>query len=70
MLDCDHVTMGTTSGTNDSSNACPTLLQYGWYPYPSIYGFPYICEKPQVLYACDQNTPPPIPPVQLCKLPT
>jgi hypothetical protein len=43
------------------------LLQYGWYPYPSIHGFPYICEKPQILYACDQNTPPPLPPVQLCK---
>ena len=43
-----------------------TPPQYGWYPYPSIYAFPYICEKPQVLYACNQAIPPPTPPAKLC----
>jgi hypothetical protein len=41
-------------------------LQYGWYPYPGIYSFPYICEKPQVLYACNESIPPPALPVPLC----
>ena len=40
--------------------------QYGWYPYPSTYSFPFICEKPQVLYSCNQALPPPTPPVPLC----
>ena len=40
--------------------------QYGWYPYPSNNAWPYICEKPQILYACNQAIPPPAPAVPLC----
>ena len=40
--------------------------KYAWAPYPDRWSFPYICEKPQSMYACNNLDPPPPPPVPVC----
>jgi hypothetical protein len=49
----------TTAGNN----------KFGWYPYPSINFMHYICEKPQALFPCDINEPPPTPDIEPCRWP-
>ena len=40
--------------------------KYAWVPYPDYYAIPYICEKPQSLYACSNLEPPPALPLPSC----
>jgi hypothetical protein len=40
--------------------------KYGWYPYPSVNFMHFICEKPQALFPCDVNVPPPTPDIEPC----
>ena len=36
------------------------------YPYPGVNFMHFICEKPQALFPCDTNVPPPTPDIEPC----
>jgi hypothetical protein len=44
----------------------PGANKYAWAPYPDQYSYPYMCEKPQSLYACNNMDPPPAPDTPSC----
>jgi hypothetical protein len=42
------------------------LCRYAWAPYPDRNRYPYLCEKPQSLYDCNDPDAPPAPDVPAC----
>jgi hypothetical protein len=44
----------------------PGANKYAWTPYPDNQAYPFMCEKPQSLYACTNLDPPPAPDTPSC----
>ena len=60
---------GADAGLDPKLGGVLYPCRFGWTPYPDWYAFPFMCEKPQALYACNLADAPPAPEVPNCECP-